>query len=188
MSTTLERRVLLGSADVLSIEIQFGSEVSSRLRTLVRQPGLPTGLADSIANTAMHSRDAFVEIRFLRDIGLGLFVQEARRTARRVCDAGVIDETTYKEISRNLPVWYSPLRNRGIKKNDRMSYRILNDTLRTVYRGESGEVYLDQINHGSVPRLTVLGGYFVEQSDFRDGLINSYLRTQVSPSGSKANR
>jgi len=173
MSTLYEKRFLFFSIDVLSLEIRFGSEVAEKVKSLVQSGEEPSEIADSIADTAMHAQDAFVQIRFLRDISLKRFIQEARQSTKLVREAGVIDDPTYEHISENLPIWYASLAKRGIKEGDEMFYRIRGESLRTVYRGVDEAIYVDQEDRGRVASLAVLGGYFVAKSEFRKGLLQS---------------
>ncbi len=71
---------------------------------------------------------------------------------------------------------YAFLADRRIQPGDRMFYRISGDTLRTVFQSGGGEILLDQVDVGPERRLSVLGGYFAPDSDFRDKLVRSLLR------------
>ena len=176
MSTLYEKSFLFFNVDVLSLEIRFGSEVAEKVKLLVQSGEEPSQLADSIADTAMHAQDAFVQIRFLRDIGLDRFIQEARQSTKLVREAGIIDDPSYEHISKNLPIWYAPLADRGIKKGDEMFYRIRGESLKTVYRGVDEAIYVDQEDTGRLVPLAVLGGYFVAKSEFRKGLLQSLFQ------------
>jgi len=180
MSTLYEKSFLLFSIDVLSLEVRFGSEVAERVESLVQNGGEPSKYADAIADTAIHAQDAFVQIRFLRDIGLDRFIQEARESTKLVREAGIIDNPGYEQISQNLPLWYASLSNRGIKEGDEMFYRIRGELLRSVYLGVDGTIYVDQEAKGKLFPLAVLGGYFVEKSKFRKGLLQSLFHDSAS--------
>jgi len=173
MSTLYEKRFLFFSIDVLSLEIRFGSEVAEKVKSLVQSGDEPSKVADSIADTAIHAQDAFVQIRFVRDISLNRFLQEARENTKLVREAGLIDNPFYEHISENLPIWYASLADRGIREGDELFYRIRGESLRTVYRGVDGRIFVDQEDQGKVASLAVLGGYFVAKSKFRKGLLQS---------------
>ena len=180
MSTLYETRFLFFNIDVLSLEIRFGSEVAEKVKSFVQSGEEPSQIADSIADTAMHAQDAFVQIRFLRDISLKRFIQEARQSTKLVREAGVIDDPTYEHISENLPIWYASLAKRGIKEGDEMFYRIRGESLRTVYRGVDEAIYVDQEDTGRRASLALLGGYFVAKSEFRKGLLQSLFHDSAS--------
>ena len=180
MSTLYEKKFLFFSVDVLTLEIRFGSEVAEKVKSLLQNGDEPSEVADSIAETAIHAQDAFVHIRFLRDISLKRFIQEARQSTKLVRNAGIIDNPNYEQISENLPIWYASLANRGIRKGDEMFYRIRGESLRTVYRGVDEAIYVDQEDQGGVGPLAVLGGYFVAKSEFRKGLLQSLLHDSES--------
>jgi len=171
-----EKSFLFFSIDVLSLEVRFGSEVAEKVKSLVQNGDEPSKFADSIADTAIHAQDAFVHIRFLRDISLNRFIQEARDNTKLVREAGIIDNSGYEHIRKNLPIWYASLANRGIREGDEMFYRIRGESLRTVYRGVDGTIYVDQEHEERLFPVAVLGGYFVPKSKFRKGLLQSLHR------------
>lgn len=173
MSMTYEKGFLFIQVDVLDLDIRLGRETGEAIRELARRNGNDPATADSVAALAVRSRDALISITFLRDIDLDRFISEARKATERVWRRGVIDEAEFNRVHRNLPSWYHSLAGRGIRKGDRMFYRIQDDRLHTVFQGRDGHIFVDQVDEGPGPRRAVLGGYFVRGSDFRDRLIAS---------------
>lgn len=180
MSTLYEKSFLFLKVDVLNVEVRFGSEVAEKVKSFVQSGDEPSDFADSIADTAIHAQDAFVHIRFLRNIRLKRFIQEARESTKLVREAGIIDNPSYEHISNNLPIWYGSLAKRGIREGDEMFYRIRGESLRAVFRGVDGTIYVDLEDKGSLFPLAVLGGYFVEKSKFRKGLLQSLFHDSAS--------
>lgn len=180
MSTLYEKSFLFLKVDVLNVEVRFGSEVAEKVKSFVQSGDEPSEFADSIADTAIHAQDAFVHIRFLRNIRLKRFIQEARESTKLVREAGIIDNPSYEHISNNLPIWYGSLAKRGIREGDEMFYRIRGESLRAVFRGVDGTIYVDLEDKGSLFSLAVLGGYFVEKSKFRKGLLQSLFHDSAS--------
>lgn len=180
MSTLYEKSFLFLKVDVLNVEVRFGSEVAEKVKSFVQSGDEPSKFADSIADTAIHAQDAFVHIRFLRNIRLKRFIQEARESTKLVREAGIIDNPSYEHISNNLPIWYGSLAKRGIREGDEMFYRIRGESLRAVFRGVDGTIYVDLEDKGSLFSLAVLGGYFVEKSKFRKGLLQSLFLDSAS--------
>lgn len=180
MSTLYEKSFLFLKVDVLNVEVRFGSEVAEKVKSFVQSGDEPSKFADSIADTAIHAQDAFVHIRFLRNIRLKRFIQEARESTKLVREAGIIDNPSYEHISNNLPIWYGSLAKRGIREGDEMFYRIRGESLRAVFRGVDGTIYVDLEDKGSLFPLAVLGGYFVEKSKFRKGLLQSLFHDSAS--------
>lgn len=175
MSMTYEKGFLFVQVDVLDLDIRLGQESGEVIRELASRRKIDSAIADSIATLAIGSRDALITITFLRNIGLDRFISEARKTTRRVWERGIIDKEEYDRVDRDLPSWYRSLEERGIRKGDRMFYRIQDDRLHTVFQDEAGHLFVDQVDEGSGPRRSVLGGYFVDGSDFRDPLIRSLV-------------
>ena len=61
-----------------------------------------------------------------------------------------------------------------------MFYRIRGESLRAVFRGVDGTIYVDQEGKGRLFPLSVLGSYFVEKSKFRKGLLQSLFHDSAS--------
>jgi hypothetical protein len=174
MHTLLEKTIF--NVDVLTLDIRLGREDQRRIRRLVAGRQYSPALADSVASIALHSRDAFARIEFLRDVSLGQFVDGVREDLGRARDAGIIAKSDYEMIAENIPRWFSFLEKRRIRSGDRILYRIVGDTLRTQFIGVDGELQLDQTDVGAERRLAVLGSYLAPKSSFRRGLIESLFR------------
>ena len=180
MHMLLEKTIL--KVDVLSLDIRFGPEATARFASLLGDHDAPAraardrdALADSVAAVALAARDVFARIEFHRAVGLGRFLDGIRDNLRRATKAGIVTVSEYRDIADGLPGWYAFLADRGIRSGDRMFYRIRGDSLRTVYVAEDGRTLLDQVDVGPHRRLSVLGGYFAPDSDFREGLFESAL-------------
>ncbi len=171
MSTLLEKTIF--KVDVLTLEVWLGAEDTRQLEGLVEGRRRTDALADSIAEVAIHSKDALVSSRFERGVSLDQFLGGIDDNLRLVMSAGLISDADYERITEELPRWYAFLAERGIHDGDRQRYRIRGDSLRTQYWAASGELLLDQTDVGASARLAVLGGYYVRGSDFRKGLIKS---------------
>lgn len=177
MFMTYEKGILFIRVDVLALDIQLGGESGEAIRKLAEAGSITRAAADSIAVLAVGSQHALVGITFRRDIGLDRFLSEARKTTKHVWEHGLISKEEYTRVSRNLPLWYKSLEERGILNGDRMFYRIQGDRLHTVFQGKEGRLFVDQVDEGPEPRRAVLGGYFYEGSDFREDLIKSLAST-----------
>jgi hypothetical protein len=177
MSTVLEKGFLLFQVDVVRVRMCFGKETSSELRRLAEGSKLSPVLAGSITRNAIRSRDALVEVEFLRNVTLDQFISTARDSIRLVWRNRAIRRETYEHIRQSLPEWYHSSKDRGIHKGDRMFYRVSGDRLRTVFLGREGTSYVDQIDTGEEAVRAVLGGYLVEGSDFRKGLLESLFES-----------
>ncbi|MGH7546504.1 MAG: hypothetical protein ACREKI_10010, partial [Gemmatimonadota bacterium] len=130
--------------DVLTLDVRVGPETEERLRAIAAGRADSRARADSLAAAAIDARDAFISIRFERDVSLGQFLDGVRDNLRHARDAGIIDAAAYDTITAGLPRWFGFLAERGIRDGDRILYRIRGDTLRTVYVAREGGVRLDQ--------------------------------------------
>jgi hypothetical protein len=173
MDMLLRKGFLFIKVDVARVSVQVGPETAERLHLLVTGNRLNSDVADSIAMYSIRSREALVTMAFARDVDLNRFLSEIRKGAERVLERGIIEQETFDHISRDLPTWYSSLEERGIHEGDRALYRVSGDRLHTVVQAADGTTFVDQVDVGRESVLSVLAGYFVKGSDFRDGLIES---------------
>ena len=171
MRTLFEKTIF--KVDVLTLDVRLGPEDARRVEDLVAGAEYSEALADSVAAVAIGSRNAWIRVRFERDVSLEQFLDGVEDNLEKARDAGIISAEDYRMISESMPVWYSFLEERRIRDGDRMYYRIRGDSLHTQYLGVDGELLLDQVDVGAERRLAVLGSYFVKGSDFRKGLIRS---------------
>lgn len=178
MRTLLEKTIF--RVDVLTLDLRFDHETAQRVESLARGRRHSQALADSIADVALHSQDAFAQIEFQRDVSLRQFVDGIRENMRRAQKTGIISRQAYDAISEGLPRWFAFLEKRRIQKGDRVLYRIRGDTLRTIFQAGDGALLLDQTDVGPERRLAVLGSYFAPKSDFRDGLVKSLFENEGS--------
>ncbi len=171
MHFLLEKTFL--NIDVLTVEVRFDDDTAEALRAVAEGRKLDDALVDGLATRAYRAEEAYVEIRFKRDVGLERFVDAVRKNLGRARKAGMIDEENLQNVSRNLPRWFAFLEERGMKEGDRILYRVRRDSMRTIYVERGGKVDLDRTDGGNAPRLALLASYFAPGSDFRDGLVAS---------------
>jgi hypothetical protein len=171
--TLLEKTIF--KVDVLTLELWLGPETVGRLSGLL--PLRDDASRDEAALIALDSRDAWAELVFRRGVGLDQFLGGIDENMRRTRDAGLLDPEGYELVAAGLPRSYAPLAEDGIGEGDRILYRVRGDTLRTVYQRAGGELVVDQTNVGPERRLSLLGSFFVEGSDFREGLVGSLPHT-----------
>ena len=94
------------------------------------------------------------------------------KTQMIIADFGLFDEDTGRGIADATASRYAFLKERGMKKGDRMHFVLRGDSLFSTYTRADGTVELDDIHNGPEARLSLLGGYFVPKADFRDGVID----------------
>jgi len=161
--------------DVARLRLRFGTETARGLEALMDGAPPSDALADSVAVLAVRTQDAWAGLTFQRDVGFDPFLSGIRDGVKVARDAGLIAPAFARTLSDSLPVWYASVRERGVRDGDVMMYRIRGDTLRTVFRTVDGEILVDQVDVGSQPRLSVMGGFFAPGSDFRRSLMSSLL-------------
>jgi hypothetical protein len=175
MHMLLEKTVF--AVDVLTVEVRVDSATQGRLRTLAQQHGGSDALMGRLAEAAVHADEVFIRLEFKRDVSLNRWVAAVRESLDKARHAEIIDESTFRHVSDNLPVWFHGIAERGFRYGDQILYRGYPDRLRTVLVTAEGKVLLDQSDAGTAPRLALLGGYFAPGTDFREPLIRSLLQS-----------
>jgi hypothetical protein len=172
LSTKLEKTIF--KVDVLDLSLRVDSTAADRLARLRdAEPRYEDRLEAPVADAVRVADSAVAEIVFLRDVRLGQFLDGVDDDMSRAERAGWIDRDTYERVRDGIASWFAGLRNRGLRKGDRLLYRIREDTLRTVYVTGAGEVLVDQVDVGRDNVLTLLGGYLAPGASMRRGLIRS---------------
>ncbi len=181
--------------NVARVRVRVDRKSALRLKDLMEGHGSPEftdGIADQVAEIVLQAPDAWVHMEFMRGASLGQFMSGIRRNMERAVKAGFVTQPHFERVSRQLPIWYAFLEERGVRDGDVGFYRIHADSLRTVFADGDGEVFLDQVDFDPPARYMVLGSYFARGSDFREKLVKSLLeqwhrreRTQSTPKGSR---
>jgi len=173
----LYERTIFG-VDVLRLTVRFGPETAGKLRALIPGRERSDALEDSVAALAADTRDALVRSRFVRDVSYGQWLDGIRRNLSTAWERGYLglDEPGFGALMDELEASYAPLRERGIREGEIVSYRIRGDTV--VFRIETrvGRHLVDETTVGESYRRSVLWSYLAPGSDFREGLIASIFR------------
>jgi hypothetical protein len=106
-------------------------------------------------------------------VPLHRWVDGVRENLERAWRAGLIAQDNYERVSRNLPIWFHVIAERGFRNRDALLYRVYPDRLRTVLVSAAGEVFVDQTDAGAAPRRALMAGYFAPGSDIREPLVRS---------------
>jgi hypothetical protein len=182
MNTVLEKTIF--KVDVLKLDLWLGPETARRIAPLL--PGLDREAAlDSVALLATASRDAWAMLVFQRDVGLDRFLEGIEGNMRKARDAGLLAPAGYDKVAAGLPRSFAPLAERGIRKHDRLLYRVRGDTLRIVFQQDDGKLVVDETAVGPERRFSLLGSFFVRGSDLRGGLLASLPRPGNGRRGSR---
>jgi hypothetical protein len=171
MRMKLEKSFL--KVDVVKVDIWFGPRTRDRLLGLVRGRSYSESIADQVARTALGTGGAVVQMNFLRDISVDQFLDSLRSNLKRSRDAGLISQQTHDLSWRRVNQAFGRLGRRGFDDGDRLRYHADGETLHTIMVSRTGEVVLEVTVRDPDARRTLLAGFFVEGSDFREPLIRS---------------
>lgn len=164
--------------DVAWLHVRFGAETTRRLDSLLSEPPSSRSQVEAAVDAAIRTRDAQANLVFQRNVGFERFIEGIQDGVEVARKAGILDPVFARNLSDSLPVWYAPLRERGVRDGDVTAYSIRGDTLHTVFRSAEGNVFVDQRDIGSQPRLSVMGGFLAPGSDFRERLLESLLDSE----------
>lgn len=174
MHMLLEKTFL--KVDVLTVDVKFGKDTQARLAELARGKQYSDGLAKQVADVAIRSEDAVVQLKFLRNVSLDQWMDAVRDNLKQARAAGLITAKVEERVNQALPNAFAAVRERGYKKGDRVLYRLRPDSLRTVVVTADGKVLLDQTERDKEARHVVLASYFAPESDFRELLLKSLFK------------
>jgi hypothetical protein len=129
-------------------------------------------LENAAAARYLEARSANVTLDLLRSVSYKQFIDGSLKTQKRISSFGLFDEATGEAIANDTASRYAFLRERGMERGDRIHYVLRGDSLFSSYTRADGTVELNDIRVGPERRLSLLGGYFVPKTNFRDGLID----------------
>jgi hypothetical protein len=171
MHALLEKTIL--RVDVLTLDLRVGPKTAGQLAALIQGHGYTDALADRAAQLLAGCDEAFARIVFRRDVSLSQFFAGVREDLEHGVRSGMLTEAQAAQVSAQLPTWFAPLRDRGIRDGDRMLYRIHGDAVRTQFHAREDKVLFDRVDVGAAGRLGLLGGYFGKGAGLREGLLRS---------------
>jgi len=162
--------------DVARIDVQFDERTQEQFRALAQGREYSDALGAKLAQVALGADNVLVQLRFLRNVSLGDYLDGARRNLTRARDAGLISERGFAGSWQRVNEAFGRFEDRGFKEGDRILYRARPGSLRTTVVAETGEVLLDVSVDDPEARASMLGGYFAPGSDFRKPLVRSLFR------------
>jgi len=162
--------------NVLTLEIQVDLQTQSRLQALEALKPHPKDMDERIVQTLYAASHIQATMRFLRDVSFSRFTDEIRSNIACARKSGVITEAEKNRVDKGLDTWFASIRDRGIKTGDELVYVIQPNLFHTTLRSSAGKIFVNQLDHGNEPKLSLLGGYLAPCSDFRKPLIESLMK------------
>jgi hypothetical protein len=170
LHAVLEKTFL--DVDVLALDVCLDAEALHRIDQITAARRTKA-LEDSVTRTVLDAAAVFGTIRFLRNVSYSQFIGGIIEEQQHAVKAGLLADSTYRNVSAALPQWFSFLENRGIRKNERVIYDIRGDTIRSMYIDLAGERLLDRSDVGYWRRTSVLATWLAPGSGFRGDLMRS---------------
>ena len=174
MHMLLEKTVL--NVDVLTVDVKFGKAAREKLKALAAGKQYSEGLGKQVADVAIKTDDALVQLKFARDVSLDMWMDAVFENLEQARDAGLITPKIQERVKNALPTWFAALKERGYEKGDRVLYRVRPDSLRTVVVSANGKVLMDRLEKDKDVSRVVMSSYFAPKSDFRELLLKSLFK------------
>jgi len=174
MKMTLKKTIL--RINVADIDVRFDKAAQARFSTLAGGKGYSKELGQQLAQAAIEAGHAVVQMKFNHDVSLDRWMGVVKDNLEQARSAGLISKELEQRVGQGLPQWFSPLKDRGYEKGDRLIYEVLPDSLHTAVVSKDGQVMLDRVDREAGVRRVVLPSYFAPDSDFREPLLKSLFQ------------
>jgi len=171
MKMTLKKTIL--RINVADIDVRFDKAAQARFASLATGKGYSKDLAQQLAPVAIDAAHAVVQMQFNHDVSLDRWMGVVKDNLEQARSAGLISRELEQQVGKGLPDWFSPLKQRGYEKGDRLLYEVRPDSLHTAVVSKDGTVLLDRVDRDAGVRRVVLPSYFAPDSDFREPLLKS---------------
>ena len=174
MKMTLKKTIL--RINVADIDVRVDKAVQGRFSALASGKGYSKDLAQELAKVAIDAGHAVVQMKFNHDVSLDRWMGVVKDNLEQARSAGLITKDLEQQVGQGLPQWFSPLKDRGYEKGDRLLYEVRPDSLHTAVVSKDGKVLLDRVDNEAGVRKVVLPSYFAPESDFREPLLKSLFQ------------
>jgi hypothetical protein len=171
MHMLLEKTIL--KVDVVNIDVRVSPATQEKLQKAAQGKAKSAALDGELAKILMDSERATIQLTFVRDVPLGMWIDAVRESLAAAEKSGLMSGSVRKQVSDGLPVWFKPVEARGYKDKDRVVYHLEADKIRTVVVTAGGQVLVDRTDHGADKKRIVLTSYFAPGTDYRDLLLKS---------------
>jgi len=174
MKMTLKKTIL--RINVADIDVRVDKATQGRFSALASGKGYSKDLGNELAKVAIDAGHAVVQMKFNHDVSLDRWMGVVKDNLEQARSAGLITKDLEQQVGQGLPQWFSPLKDRGYEKGDRLVYEVRPDSLHTAVVSKDGKVLLDRVDHEAGVRHVVLPSYFAPDSDFREPLLKSLFQ------------
>lgn len=162
--------------DVLTVDVTVDSETQRALAAIVRGKTHTRAVEAEVTRAVLAARQALVEARFLRDVDLSDFLDEAGKQLDLAARARLVTKEDGGGARRRLRRLLAPVASRGFVEGDRLVYRVAPGVLRMLLRSAKGEVLVDERIAEPRAGAIVLASYLAPGHALRALLIGSLFR------------
>jgi hypothetical protein len=158
---------------ILRVGVRVDPETQHKLAAIARGRDYSDARAQRAARAMLEAQDVLIVVEFQRTVSFERFMRAIQGDIRRAWEADLIPDADYQQISQALPEWFAPIEGRGMRAGDLLIYRLHPDSLRTRFMSAEGEIFIDRLDPGAVPRRTFLASYFAPDTRLRRALLQS---------------
>jgi hypothetical protein len=176
MHMLLEKTIL--NVDVLTVDVRVNKATQSQFAEIAGGKAYSDALGKQIADIAVRTDHAVVQLRFMRDVSLEQWMDAVRENLQQAKDAGLLTAKVQQRVSSGLPKWFAAISKRGYEEGDRVLYQLKPGALRTVVVSKDGAVLVDQLDRDKDAPRVVMASYFAPKSDFRELLLKSLFKAK----------
>jgi hypothetical protein len=161
------------------VDMNFDNKTTESLQALTKQP-YSEALENEVVKIIYGAAEAKVTLLFERSASQSRFLSEIESDMKCALKSGEVTQVEYQGIMDKIIQKFSPLKERGLKKGDQLTYQVQGDKVTTTFRAGEEQSIVSQTDVGRVPRQSVLSSYFAKCSEFREKLVRSLFERNAS--------
>jgi hypothetical protein len=162
--------------DVLTVDVTVDPDTQRVLTAIVRGRARTRAIEVEVTRAIVGAKQALVEARFLRDVDLSDFLDEARKQLDLAARAKLVTPAESAGARARLGRLLARIESRGFEDGDRLVYRVKPGTLRMLLRSARGEVLVDERIVEPRAGAIVLASYLAPGHALRTLLVGSLFR------------
>ena len=159
--------------DVLKLTLTFRSPAAREVVGEVTQRPSGAAARRRLAKDLVATTDVVATVRFVRDVGLGRFVEGVCDSMKQAIREQYLQREEALQVCRQVPAWFAQFERRGFREGDQIRYEGSSKGMVTRVFDSNGNQLMEQFDEGSAAVRQMLSGYLNPSSDFFDALMSS---------------
>jgi hypothetical protein len=164
--------VTIFQIDVVHLYLRVDPETGLAVSSMVSRGSRSRALEDSVVEALLRTPSAYARMTFLMEMSAERFLDNTIETLEGMGEEGLLTAAEVDNLVRSARRRFAFLNESGITAGDYLEQLLHGDSLKTRFFREDGERSMEDVQIGRAHRIALLGSYFSEASDFRDGLLD----------------